>query len=130
MATLTQGNYQTDFLKWEVEKTFCREAVTILAGSGSARVLTVGMPLGKLTSGGKYVQLAPAATDGSQNVAGILFIDVTAPNGTDAPGVIIARGPAVIQDNGIVWPGGISGGQKTTALGQIAALNIVVREGV
>jgi hypothetical protein len=27
----------------------------------------------------------------------------------------------------LVWPAGITGGQKTTALGQLASLNIVAR---
>lgn len=51
MSALTQGNYVPDWLKWEAERSFSRERVTILAGSGSARALTAGMVLGKITKG-------------------------------------------------------------------------------
>jgi hypothetical protein len=42
--------------------------------------------------------------------------------------VIIAR-HAICSDKGLVWPSGITGAQKNTALGQLKALGILVREG-
>lgn len=47
----TEQNYLSDFLKFEGDRAFSRENVTILAGSGSARVLTAGMILGRMTKG-------------------------------------------------------------------------------
>lgn len=130
MSTLNQNNYQSDWLKYELNPDYNREKITVLAGSGSARALTNGMVLGKVTASGKYVQLAPAAADGSQNVAGVLFVDVTAPDGVDAQGAAVVRGPVLVQDNGLVWPAGITSPQKTTALGQLATLGLIVREGL
>jgi hypothetical protein len=46
-----QGKYLGDWLKFEEENLFSREQITVLAGSGSARVLTTGMVLGKITKG-------------------------------------------------------------------------------
>ncbi|MBF0260450.1 MAG: head decoration protein [Magnetococcales bacterium] len=49
MAVYTEGNDINDVLKFEANSLYSREDVTILAGSGSDRVLTVGTVLGKLT---------------------------------------------------------------------------------
>lgn len=51
MSLQTEGKYLGDWLKFEQSNLFSREAITILAGSGSARVLTSGMVLGKITKG-------------------------------------------------------------------------------
>lgn len=45
----TEQNYVSDFLKFEGDRGYSREQVTILAGSGSARALTAGMVLGRIT---------------------------------------------------------------------------------
>jgi hypothetical protein len=120
-----EGKYPSDWLKWEEEGYYSREQVTILAGSGTDRVLTSGMVMGKITSGGKYVQLTPGASNGSETVAGILFDDVTAEVGVDTQGVIIKR-MAVVTDNGLTWA---SGANITTGEAALVALGILVREG-
>lgn len=52
MSTLTERNYRPDWLYYdEDESRYGRENITILAGSGSARALTGGMVLGKVTAG-------------------------------------------------------------------------------
>jgi hypothetical protein len=51
MPVLSEGNYLGDWLKWETENHYSREAVTVLAGSGADRVLTTGMVLGRVTKG-------------------------------------------------------------------------------
>lgn len=51
MAVLTESNYLSDFLKFEADRNYSRETVTVLAGSGSARELTAGMVLGRITKG-------------------------------------------------------------------------------
>lgn len=216
----SEGLYQSDWLKYEQPVKFSREDIVVLAGSGSDRVLTNGMVLGKITKGaatpaavagntgngtvgavtiaagakvgvyklwciepatnagrftledpdgvqvgnptvgvafsgvlgftiadgatdfvagdaftitvaagsGKFVQINFAATDGSEVAAGLLWLDVTAPNGVDAKGVAIVR-DAIVSDRGIVWPGGASGGQKTQATAELKALGILTREG-
>ncbi|MBF0339672.1 MAG: head decoration protein [Magnetococcales bacterium] len=49
MPTYTMGNTINDILKYEDEQFFSREKITILAGSGSERVLKVGTVIGRLT---------------------------------------------------------------------------------
>ena len=51
MTVKTESNYLGDFLKYEAEALYCREAVIVLAGSGADRVLKSGMVLGRITKG-------------------------------------------------------------------------------
>jgi len=51
MPVKTQGTMLGDLLKYEAEALYCREQVTVLAGAGAARELTMGMVLGRVTKG-------------------------------------------------------------------------------
>ncbi|MBF0137472.1 MAG: head decoration protein [Magnetococcales bacterium] len=77
----------------------------------------------------KIVALDPAAVNGTQQVAGVIAAEIIAPDGTDASGVLIAR-HAILAEPALVWPSGITTGQKNTALAQLVALGIIVRKGV
>lgn len=128
MAVVTEGKYAGDWLKWEQDNLYSREVVTILAGSGAARVLTSGMVMGKVTASGKWIQYDDTAANGAQNAAGVLLLNTTAPDGTDVKATIIIR-DAIISDNGITWPSTADAGEKTTALAALKALGIVTGEG-
>ena len=129
MAAKTESQYLGDFLKYEAEALYCREAVTVLAGSGVDRVLTTGMMLGRITASGKVKQIDFSAADGSENAYGVLCFDVTAPVGADAKGTAIVRGPSVVARNGLVWPAGATEVQKNAAIAQLEAAGILAREG-
>lgn len=89
----------------------------------------VGTNLSAMTvmgnNGTNYVILAPAASDGSENVAGILLSAVNSATAVDA---VVAKREFEVAADALVWPAGITGPQKTTALAQLAALNIRVRD--
>ena len=123
MTTLTEGKHAGGFLVWEVLRDYTRETVTIASGAGK---LEPGTVLGKITTGGKYTGLAPAATNGSQNVVGILWAGVDA-SAADAPGVAILRGPALVNQHELVWPEGATEAQITSATTALAALGIILR---
>ncbi len=123
MTTLTEGKHAGGFLVWEVLRDYTRETVTISSGAGK---LAPGTVLGKITTGGKFTRLAPAATNGSQNAAGILWAGVDA-SAADAPGVVILRGPAIVNRHEIVWPEGATEAQITAATTALAALGIILR---
>lgn len=76
---------------------------------------------------GKYVQLNPAATDGTQHAAGIAINGVTASDGVDEEGDIWARGPMQVRAEELIWPEGITGDQLAAATGELEALGILVR---
>ena len=123
MTTLTEGKHAGGFLVWEVLRDYTRETVTVASGAGK---LEPGTVLGKITTGGKYTTLAPAATNGSQNAAGILWAGVDA-TAADAPGVVLLRGPAIVNSHELVWPEGATEAQITAATTALAALGIILR---
>jgi hypothetical protein len=68
MAVLSESIYAGDWLKWEQDARYSREVITILAGSGSARELTSGMVLAKVTKGAA----TPAAVAGNTGSSGTI----------------------------------------------------------
>ena len=123
MTTLTEGKHAGGFLVWEVLRDYTRDTVTIASGAGT---LEPGTVLGKITTGGKFTTLAPAATNGSQTAAGILWAGVDA-SAADTPGVVLLRGPAIVNRHEIVWPEGATEAQITAATTALAALGLILR---
>jgi len=123
MPKLTEGPHRGGFLVWEVLRDYTRETVTLASGAGK---LAPGTMLGKITTGGKYTGLAPGATNGSQNAAGILWGAVDATD-ADAPGVALIRGPAIVNRHELIWPQGTTEAQITTATTALASLGIILR---
>ncbi|WP_412509217.1 head decoration protein [Roseovarius sp. SYSU LYC5161] len=123
MSKLTEGKHAGGFLTWEVLRDYTRETVTIASGAGK---LTPGTVLGKISTGGKYTGLTPGASNGSQNAAGILWGQADATE-TDAPGVVLVRGPALVNRHEVTWPEGATEAQITTATTALAALGILLR---
>lgn len=88
----------------------------------SGENLQAGAVLAKV--GGEYVELAPGANDDSGVAAAILFAGVDASAGARSC-VVVAR-LAEVDGNGLLWPGGISDGQKAAAIVQFALQDIMV----
>ena len=123
MTILTEGKHAGGFLVWEVLRDYTRETVTIASGAGK---LEPGTVLGKITTGGKYTGLAPTASNGSQNAAGLLWAGVDA-TAADASGVVILRGPTLVNRHELVWPEGATAAQISAATTALVALGIVLR---
>lgn len=62
----------------------------------------------------KIAEYDPAGTNGSQIVRGILYDAVDATS-ADTAGVIVARGPLIVNANDLTWKSGMTTAQKTTA---------------
>ncbi|HZF19501.1 MAG TPA: head decoration protein [Burkholderiales bacterium] len=73
----------------------------------------------------KFKILAPAATDGTQIPAGILFAPVDA-SAADQACCVITRN-AELNSNELVWPGGITAAQQSVATAQLAAAGVILR---
>ncbi|WP_106753528.1 head decoration protein [Pannonibacter carbonis] len=123
MTTLTEGRHPGGFLVWEALRDYTRETITLASGAGK---LEPGTVLGKITSGGKFTRLAPAASNGSQTAAGILWGPADA-SAADAPAVAVLRGPAIVNRNELVWPTGATEPQITAATAALTALGILLR---
>ena len=123
MTVLSETQHAGGFLVWEVLRDFTRETVTLAAGSGK---LLPGTVLGKVTTGGKYTALAPGATNGSQNAAGVLWAAADASD-ADRAAVVIVRGPAIMNRSELILPDGITEAQMTSLTAALLALGIVLR---
>ncbi|GGF56662.1 hypothetical protein GCM10007301_15440 [Azorhizobium oxalatiphilum] len=122
--TLTQdlAVRTANYIISEANGYLSRDQVLVASGAGVVKPATV---LAKVTASGKFVPLAPAATDGSQNAAAILY------EGCDATSVDVRRTVSSrateVQAAVLIWPAGITAPQKTAALAQLAALQIIAR---
>ena len=120
--TPIQGGKYDDAIIWEEDNKFSRDDVTVASGSNMVMLEVAG----KLTSGGAYVPLDPAASTGAEDASGIIGIDTDASSAAKASWAVV-RDAIVVADN-LVWPTGITAGEKTTALAELKALGIVERE--
>ena len=114
------------FLVSEGQGTFSREQEMIAGDSGKIKPGTV---LGKVTANGKFKPLAPAASDGTQNAAAILYEGCDTGKDDDAEDVrrtIVAR-HAEVHGAMLIWPDGIADAKKKIAIGKLAELGIVIR---
>ena len=91
----------TDFI---VGDTFL---ITVAVGTNKVKILT------------------PAALDGTQTAFGVTFDDYDGTS-ADVPGVIVCR-EAVLKDDNLTWPGGITQAQKDAAIAQLLANHITLR---
>lgn len=117
---------ETDVVKTEGPNRYSRDEVVIASGSG---VVEVGAVLGRITASGKYKPLAPGASDGSE-VASRISLEKVDATSADAPRVVVLSRHAEVVQQALVWAGGVTDGQKATALSQLETVGIVARRGV
>jgi len=127
MPALTMPPTLGDLLKYELNANYCREAVTLKAGTDYA----LGSVLGKITASGKY-RLAPAAEvtgdEGAEIAAAVLIEAVDATAG-DRTGLVIARGPAIVSRAALVFDASVDDAAKAAAKhAELSAAGIVPRD--
>lgn len=99
MASLSEGPRQGDIVRWEVNRNFSREEVTLAAAS----TMTVkrGTVLGIITATGKYVPSVSGASDGTQNAVAIALDDI--PTNTTGVTATVLRRMGIIVQGDLVW---------------------------
>lgn len=97
-----------------------------IADGGTDYVVGDGFAVTIAKGDGKWVQLDPEATDGSQLAHGVLTIPATAPDGADVPAQAVTR-LATIIEAGLVWPAGISDQAKAAALARLEGKSVFTR---
>ena len=124
MTVLHQPATMGDVLKYEVNPNFNRETVTLLEGTN----FPVGAVLGRITASGKYKLATSGGSDGAQTASAVLLYAVDA-SATDAIGVVVARGPAIVSKAALIFDATVDDAPKTaTKHGELAALGIVPRD--
>lgn len=127
MPVLTKTPTLGDLLKFELNANYCRETVTLKAGTN----YPLGAVLGKITASGKY-RLSPAAEvtgdEGAETAVAVLLEadDATA---ADRTGLIVARGPVIVSQAALVFDASVDDATKTAAKHlQLAAAGLVARQ--
>ncbi|MBX6324139.1 MAG: head decoration protein [Rhodospirillaceae bacterium] len=127
MSVLTQSPTLGDLLKYELNGSYCREVVTLKAGTSYA----LGAVLGRITASGKY-RLSPAAQvagdEGAETALAVLIEAVDATGG-DRTGVVVARGPVILSKEALVFdPSVEQAAEKAAKHAQLAAVGLVPRD--
>lgn len=120
-------------LQWELKEGSNHSRKTVTIREAAAKGYVIGEVLGKVTATGKYKQLDPAATDGSENFAGI-FIgtdnaldpdNLAVAANTDTSGVILFR-DAGVGKLYLRWIAGVTDLQKAAVYAQMEAAGFTV----
>ncbi len=127
MPTLTMSPTLGDLLKFELSASYCRETVTLKAGTN----YPLGAVLGKITANSKY-RLSPAAQvagdEGAETAVAVLIQPVDATGG-DKTGLVVARGPVIVSKAALVFDASVDQpAEKTAKHAQLAAAGIVPRD--
>ena len=127
MTALTMSPTLGDLLKYELNGSYCREAVTLKAGTDYA----LGSVLGKITASGKY-RLAPAAEvtgDEGAEIAAVVLIEAVDATAGDRTGLVIARGPAIVSRAALVFDASVDQPAEIAAKhAELGAAGIVPRD--
>jgi len=124
-TVFTEAMNLGDLLKFEAPSLYSRDRVTVAAGQN----LQLGAVLGIVTASGKYKQIDPSAEDGSQVAAGVLLQTCDATLADRDNGLVVAR-HAIVSDHALQWPEAITAAEKASAIAQLKALGVLVRQGV
>ena len=124
MPALAEPLNLGDLLKYEAPNLYSRDRVTVASGQN----LPLGTVVGIVTATAKFKQLDPSAEDGTQVAAGVLLqaCDATLIDRDD--GLVVAR-HAIVAHHALAWPDPITTAEKLTAIAQLKALGVLVRQG-
>lgn len=127
----TENRRPGDWLKGETESPdlYSRDQITLNNAGGTPITLLSGTVLGKVTATGQFVQLAPAAADGSENAAAILLLDTMIPANSTIAAAAVTR-DAYVADTQLIYPAGITVAQQAAAVQALAAQGIIARRTV
>jgi hypothetical protein len=116
-----------DLLKYELNANYCRESVTLKAGTN----YPIGSVLGKITASGKY-RLSPATQvvgdEGAETAVAVLIEPVDA-SAADKTGVVVARGPIIVSKAALAFDASVDqAAEKTAKHAQLVVSGVVPRD--
>lgn len=110
---------------------FSKQVNFTIAGGGTAFVegdsFTVTVTIDQENAANKRVAWVPGAADDTGMITGISLRETTAPDGVDAAGLSLDRGPAILSAASVIWPDGISAAHKAAGIEMLKALHIIQR---
>ena len=121
---MTESLNLGDLLKYEAPNLYSRERVTVASGQR----LPLGTVVGVVTATGQYKRIDPSAEDGAQVAAAVLLQACDATLTERADGLVLAR-HAIVAEHALAWPEAITHAEKRTAIAQLKAFGVLVRQG-
>lgn len=98
------------------------EEITLAPVAGEP--IVAGQILGQITTGGQYKKFDPAASDGSQNFAGILWDD--RPVSATAQRAVATKREATVNANALFGYSSLSTPQKAAVIAAAKAVGIII----
>jgi hypothetical protein len=121
MPPIKEGSRKADFMISEANDWRSRDQVTVTV---PANGLPAGAVLGQVTATKKFVRHNPAAGDGSETAAGLLFEPLTEPG--DTPATNLARDAEVLGAH-LTYADGATPAQIEATKADLAARGVIVR---
>lgn len=122
--SIEENNRLGDLLKYEADKNYCREVMTVASGQNLKMGTVVGIKTA--TDEIKIVSIADEETDGSDLAFGVLLEDTDATSATKKA-LVIAR-DAILASDYIVFPNDATADQKKKITKDLEKRGIVIRK--
>ena len=122
--SIEENNRLGDLLKYEADKNYCREVMTVASGQNLKMGTVVGIK--SATDEVKIVSISDEETDGSDSAFGVLLEDVDATSAAKKA-LVIAR-DAILASDYIVFPNDATAEQKKKITKDLEKRGIVIRQ--
>ena len=122
--SIEENNSLGDLLKYEADKNYCREVMTVASGQNLEMGTVVGIKTA--TDEIKIVSIADEETDGSDLAFGVLLEDTDATSATKKA-LVIAR-DAILASDYVVFPADSTADQKKKITKDLEKRGIVIRQ--
>ena len=122
--SMEENNRLGDLLKYEADKNYCREVMTVASGQNLKMGTVVGIK--SATEEIKSVSISEEEIDGSDSAFGVLLEDVDATSAAKKA-LVIAR-DAILASDYIVFPNDATADQKKKITKDLEKRGIVIRQ--
>ena len=122
MSVAIESNRLGDLLKYEASHLYSREAMNVALGHN----LKLGTVMGRVTETGFVKPFDPLATDGTEDIIGILLEDCDASYGSKK--ALMLTREAILSDHAVIWPS-LTEAQAAAARAQLRSRGILIRKG-
>lgn len=122
--SMEENNRLGDLLKYEADKNYCREVMTVASGQNLKMGAVVGIK--SATDEIKIVSISDEETDGSDSAFGVLLEGVDATSAAKKA-LVIAR-DAILASDYVVFPADSTADQKKKITKDLEKRGIVIRK--
>ena len=122
--SMEENNRLGDLLKYEADKNYCREVMTVASGQNLKMGAVVGIK--SATDEIKIVSISDEETDGSDSAFGVLLEDADTTSAAKKA-LVIAR-DAILASDYVVFPNDATADQKKKITKDLEKRGIVIRK--